>query len=68
MLALSPTAQTPDGITTEGYKPSRRVRSVPGGPSSDIFGNAVDEGVLAIAPQKGEVQVLPVHSDSVQYT
>lgn len=38
--------------SVDGFKPTRRVRTVPGGPSTDIFGNSVDDGVLATAPPK----------------
>jgi hypothetical protein len=47
--AQAPTATV---ATTDGFKPTRRVRTVPGGPSTDIFGNSVDDGVLAMAPPK----------------
>lgn len=35
------------------FKPSRRVRTVPGGPHSDIFSHHADEGdALSSAPPK----------------
>jgi hypothetical protein len=56
--AAETSAPTEAAVAAVGeYKPSRRVRTAPGGPTSDIFGNAVDDGVLATAPRKGETQV-----------
>lgn len=50
------------------FKPTRRVRTVPGGPSTDIFGNSVDDGVLAMAPPKTATSVAtaPIHEPAAQ--
>ncbi|KAF8226187.1 hypothetical protein L208DRAFT_1425184 [Tricholoma matsutake] len=40
------------------FKPTRRVRTVPGGPHSDIFGHEDEDDALSTAPPKaGEPQV-----------
>lgn len=35
------------------FKPSRRVRTAPGGETHDIFGHYVDDDALASAPSRG---------------
>ncbi|KAG6833191.1 hypothetical protein H0H87_010254 [Tephrocybe sp. NHM501043] len=43
----------------DDFKPTRRVRTVPGGPHSDIFGGEVEDDALASAPPRQLV-----HEDS----
>ncbi|KAG7452734.1 uncharacterized protein BT62DRAFT_925275 [Guyanagaster necrorhizus] len=56
--AASPSASPPIE-QTDVFKPTRRVRTVPGGPHTDIFGNDFQdqEDALASAPQKESQQV-----------
>ncbi|KAF9002032.1 ras guanine nucleotide exchange factor domain-containing protein [Cyathus striatus] len=41
-------------VSTDAFKPSRRVRTVPGGPHSNIFGHEEDDDALSSAPRQEE--------------
>lgn len=47
--APEPTPESPDN---GGFRPTRRVRTAPGGDTHDIFGHYVDDDALANAPPR----------------
>ncbi|KAG6829669.1 hypothetical protein H0H92_003913 [Tricholoma furcatifolium] len=59
----NPEASVPDNnaaVTSrseDDFKPSRRVRTVPGGPHSDIFGPGDDNDALASAPPRPDTEI-----------
>lgn len=41
-------------VVSDTFKPSRRVRTVPGGPHTDIFAPGDEGDALSLAPPKSE--------------
>ncbi|KAK7693101.1 hypothetical protein QCA50_002667 [Cerrena zonata] len=55
--AATTTATAPPATTIDsGFKPSRRVRTAPGGPTHNIFGGDSDDDALAAAPPRPAAQ------------
>ncbi|KAG6909465.1 hypothetical protein DXG01_000451 [Tephrocybe rancida] len=46
----APTLPASTSISADDFKPTRRVRTVPGRPHSDIFGASIEDDALASAP------------------
>ncbi|KAG5645837.1 hypothetical protein DXG03_005179 [Asterophora parasitica] len=58
--AAATPASNNNSSVADDFKPTRRVRTVPGGPHSDIFGHDEDEGdALSLAPAKEGQQATP---------
>ncbi|OCH95239.1 hypothetical protein OBBRIDRAFT_788425 [Obba rivulosa] len=49
-----------------GFRPSRRVRDVPGGSHTKLFGTDETEDALASAPRSGSIQAMPANQPVVQ--
>ncbi|KAF8061460.1 hypothetical protein FPV67DRAFT_1673104 [Lyophyllum atratum] len=53
-------ASTEPSSANDDFKPTRRVRTVPGGPHSDIFGHSDEGDALSLAPPKEGSQAATV--------
>lgn len=50
-------APTADAPSADGFKPTRRVRTAPGGETHDIFGTYTDDDALASAPPRNRASI-----------
>jgi len=61
LVTVSSTAESPAdenlSAVSDAFKPSRRVRTVPGGPHTDIFAQGDEGDALSLAPPKPETVV-----------
>ncbi|KAI0702332.1 hypothetical protein BC835DRAFT_1321590 [Cytidiella melzeri] len=66
----TPAASNPvEPIPVDGFRPTRRVRTAPGGETHDIFGHYVDDDALASAPpRQGEAVAQAPEPSAVENT